>query len=737
MSSIDHRFERARAYERAMYARLTPDGAELESYPATRPGAVLFVDLNIDHGASLETGDIVATIRQLRELSPVGLGNVSTVLLRWPDLSAGSIVNEAGLGRVWEQISESLQNLRMAASAGLLLAPPGLSPSICWGPASLTPTDEAPPEGDIVSHNWSNWLLACREIELMALLQHGRGMWKPRYYHYRLPSGRHSATFVRLGDAVRSVRDADVIAWWLRQHASEGLGIVLDTSTIVPIVLALRNTMATNDVRLGKTVTMASYPATNLEFTSAVVQARNGEHPILALLSVNSSGSVRERLIDVLQSIDAGASHLDGDDRRIWTLHTFVDKTGDRLHHLDDRLGPRYRQTSVWTSQGERAETIAEQCKLCNDPSRSRTVQIDPKSFDGLVLPDPVLVTPDIRVADSARVFWHLCDMTGALSFDDEPHESVLDIRPHGGRMGVVIDYDPLLRPEVELIDPTSRHQRDSEPNVNPTNEVLYPLKELMATVTERLKEQHAANTESARVSSRTAIDFIRSAELYVGLDSEFGRADGGGKDLVEAIVASWNSDAEIITYDMNDNTEHGGPRERVLAAEKICIFVLGVVTGTSIHRALGWIQAVRRTARLDRCDVGVFALHLRPSSWRAREAITNPFGDDRVVAAFESVFPDGASPMENELRFLDSYLKIAHVNSLPYYKRRRAYLTGEEQLDNGDRHIGSSPEDAEVDIEALKLGLALLMPTKPPENHADSGETNEETEEPSESSRP
>ena len=702
-NSIDQRFERARAYERAMYARLTSDGTELESYPATRPGAVLFIDLNVGESGSLRLKDVCVAIEQVRELSPVGIGNVSTVLFRWPELSARSIaIDENELSAVWEQVSESLQKSNLAASAGLVCAPLGSPASITWGPGSLAPTEPAGPGADRTSHNWRKWLLVCRQVELTALLQHGRGIWRPRHYHYRLPSGRHSATFVRLGDAVRSVRDADVLAWWLREHASEDLGVVLDTSTIVPIVLALRNSMAVNGMRLGQIVSLASYPATKLDFTSSVGRARSGEHRILALLSVNSSGSVRDGLLDALQSIQLRSmdenpanTEISDDQRPVWALHTFVDKMGSDTYHLDKTRSQPDQRTSVWTSQGESAEMVAEYCKLCLDSSRARTVQIDPKSFDGLILPDPVLITPDIRVADSARVFWHLCDQTDALSFDDYPHPSVSVIRPHGRRMGVVIDYDHLLRSEMKIKIHPSSHQQQT----GPSTKRLYPIAQLTSAVKDQLQQQYKDNEKHARVSSGTAIDFIHSAQLIVGLDGEFDRATGGGKKLTKRIVQSWNSSARIIGFSIADEQHNLKLESRIRAADRVCIFVLGVVTGTSLHRALAWIQEVRRKSGLERCDVGVFVLHLRPASWRAREVVTNSFGDDRVVAAFESVLPDAPSPIEKERKFLDSYSEVESVRALPYYGRRRSYLRNEppEVAQRPESIFWGLPEDSEL----------------------------------------
>ncbi len=596
-----------------MYARLSPDGIELESYPATRPRAVLFIDLNLGFTDCSQTDRIMEAVEKIRELSPAGLGNVSTVLFRWPDLSTASIgIKESKLDRVWEQIGQSLDGMNLAASAGLVHAPLGSPPSVSWGTGSLAPGALASPEENVSSLNWRRWLLACREVELTALLQNGRGIWRPRYYHYRLPSGRHSATFVRLGDAIKSVRDADVLAWWLHEHATEDLGVVLDTATIVPIVLALRNSMRSIGMRLGQVVSLASYPATKLEFVSAVGRARSGQHSTLALLSVNSSGSVRDRLLDALNGVYAKKPEdADQSDevRDTWALHTFVDKSGAEPHHLDKTRVYPDQQTSVWSRHGEGTETVAESCVLCNDSSRSRAVQIDPKSFDGLVLPDPMLVTPDIRVADSARAFWHLCDQTGALSLDDDPHPSVARIRPHGRRMGVVIDFEKLLKRDDSLDGEASLEQHDA----SGSSDSFDAFEALFAASVDRIDQQHHENKKSARVSSRSAIDFVRSAELIVGLEDEFGRAEGRGREFVERVVASWNPDATIAAFNLEDEEENAQLEPQVRSSGTVCIFVLGVVTGTSLHRIFAWIQDVRRKSGLGRCEVGVFVLHFRP----------------------------------------------------------------------------------------------------------------------------
>ena len=75
----------------------------------------------------------------------------------------------------------------------------------------------------------SGWLSLARAIELHAMLKRGGAIWEPETYHYRLPSGEHTDKFIRFADAIQSPQDAYVIATWLSERLSDGVGVVVDT----------------------------------------------------------------------------------------------------------------------------------------------------------------------------------------------------------------------------------------------------------------------------------------------------------------------------------------------------------------------------------------------------------------------------------------------------------------------------------------------------------------------------
>ncbi|WP_428116736.1 hypothetical protein [Candidatus Poriferisodalis sp.] len=282
-----------RAFVQSMYARLSARGVVLESAPARRPNSLLFVDLDIQQSV-----EIPRALQQLRRLSPVGLGHVTEFVFRWPVTLPA---NESGVDRALDEIARAFKLQRIHASAGFVHASVGSEPSIEWGRGAL-----AQPSG---ASNDSEVLLACREVELASLLRNGRAMWTPKHYHYRLPSGRHSGTFVRLADAIRSPRDAEVLAWWLLEHGTDRLGILIDTSTVMSIVLALQRMLAAEGHALGSVITLSTYPATMSEFARAIRDAARDQSPVLALLSVSSSGALRDRLLTALGNMEHLIGH--------------------------------------------------------------------------------------------------------------------------------------------------------------------------------------------------------------------------------------------------------------------------------------------------------------------------------------------------------------------------------------------------------------------------------------------
>ena len=615
--------ERLRIFERAMYARLGARRVEIESHPATGPPAMLFLDLNVD-----SSHEISEALRQVRRLAPVGLGHVRTVLVRSPSTE----LKGESIEKALENLAQLFGRMQINARTGMAFGSPGKRHKIVWQSALHKSSNATVSDQE--------FLLRCREVELAALLHNGRALWIPDHYHYRLPSGRHSGTFVRLADAVRSVRDAEVLAWWLLRHAQNRVGIVTDTSTILPIVLALQRYMIEGGLELGRVEVLGSYPATISEFTKSIRDASTFDAPVLALLSVSSSGSIRDKLVIALNHVV----------RDRCALHTFVDKAERGAHDVDSALGDLYGPTSVWMSLGESsnedAEGTADTCRLCKATERSRIVQIDPKSFDGLVLPDPKLVTPHIQFAESSRTLWRLCDDVDAIGLDVEPHPSSSGFRPHRFTMGIRLDFDPLIDEALRTIQQTD--EGDESQN-------------LIELIAERV--------ESADTSCLAEVD------LVVGLANEFARQNGSGETFVREIVMRTMSDLPIIKIDTAATEQSTDVQNSLSEASKVCIVTLGVVTGASLHRVLAHIQAIRRDRKKSAVDVVVLAIHLRPASSREHDTIINPFGKDNFIAVYENLLPYEASPLRYELDYLKEVSDKPSISGSDFYSRRLSYL--------------------------------------------------------------
>lgn len=621
---------------RAMYARLTPTRVALESAPAESPRALLFLDVDIQGPHTISE-----SLVQLRRLSPIGLGNVGTVVVRWPG-AAG--LEESEADAVLEALDRQLSELRVAASVGVASATIGEGHSIRW--ATVDSESQSGSDSD------REVLIRCREVELASLIDNGRALWRPEHYHYRLPSGRHSGSFVRLADVVRTTRDADVLAWWLLGDVEDGAGVVIDTSTIVPIVLALRSQCAASGVQLGEMQSLRSYPATLSEFAKAIREVSVHNAPVLALLSVSSTGTLRQRLSTALRSMV--------DDR--WRLHVFVDKLGTGATDFDESLGDLVGNSCTWfcpeVEDIHRNESTAASCSLCKSDTRARVVQIDPRSFDGLVLPDPQLVMPDIRFAGKSRDFWRICDEAGALALDVEPHPSSAPFRPHRFTMGIRIDFDPMLSGA-----PTANTPDPSEPGDSPEQSA------------ESSPLQAAVVADLRRRLEGDPAGFLARTQLFVGIDGEFQRAGGAGENFFRTVLGEIAPGVDVTSVSAHDEQMPTEVRDLIASRDRICIVSLGVVTGASLHSVLACIQHIRRQARLAAADVGALTVHLRPPSHRESDTILNPFGRDRFLAVYESLLPYGRSPIKDEQDYLNSLSHWPAIEELDFYRARLDYL--------------------------------------------------------------
>lgn len=470
---------------------------------------------------------------------------------------------------------------KLAMSVGLLHQPCGQDPWI--ETIQGTPTQD--------------WRRA-RRIELLALLEAGRSIWRPENYHYRLPSGEHAGTFVKVGDAIREPEDAVVLASWLARRMSPGLSFVLDTGTLSAIAEAARRRMREASLELGGVAVLDRYPLTDVDVIAAIEHAAGGQGAVCALLSINSSGGVRDRLYRALLVRDTAYGG------------TSMEVLADRGRALSESGFETWADLEL-REVGSPDKPSEHSCELCRDSDRAPLVPIDPTTFDGRLPLQVRLLMPATTPPRRAAVLWERAMAVGAVSVEAESSTAV---RAHrlDPRMGVVVDMGLLLDDEIfarktaeRLIEVMAEHGENQQPffEVEPNNcLVLIP------------RHEHEM--------PNFAVFLERLGGVFDGCSVE---PFDVGSEFPETLKAA------------------------VLEAKQIIAFSLGMVTGTSLQRALVGIQS----SRTDHPDykLGGLVIHARPATSREWETLKNSYSGV-LRAAWLTLLPR-ASPLADELAVL------------------------------------------------------------------------------------
>jgi hypothetical protein len=485
-------------------------------------------------------------------------------------------------------------------------------------PVGQAPWIESPGEID------RGYLDRARAVELEALLRLSNAVWTPDDYHYLLPSGEHAPGFVRLANAVREPRDAEVLASWLHRHIRDGLGLVLDTGTLSPVALALHAEMRAAGLEPGPVEVLRGYPATQYDVSRAVRNAQR-ENAVLALLSVNSSGRVLSLLLDGMRSVVPipvpGAPYQ--------AIETFISKQPVEAH-ADQESGV---SVAMWHPRPGGAPLVAygaeakRTCELCTSEDRATLVPISPDSFEGTFTATINTLTPSVPDADFNRALWEQCDRGEVIYLNAQPRSEVSIHRPPG-RMAVRIDMNTLIeRPDF----------RDA--------------------VVHALSHQLARSGESLE------------ADLVLMREDEAEAA--GAAELVEALSPILGEDAAIKAF------PHRGDwgaelKSTVSSAKKIVVLALGAVSGTTLQNALVAAQRAREPGY----PISGLVLHARLPERRAWQTLKNSYGG-RLFYAFHSYLPL-ISPLDAEAQTLDELRSDG--GSLPegaieeFFDRRRRF---------------------------------------------------------------
>lgn len=536
-----------------------------------RPNGVLFVDM--------ESG---ADVKDLRELPAEYLAGAQHVVIR-----------AATLDPIAAQI---LRGRGSDAELYCLRNAPG-EPTHCDSVRGTAVEDIA----QLVSR--------CREIEVLSLLDWGEALWQPDRFHFVLPSGAHSSRFVRLSNSLREPRDAEVVADWLLPFLGETTGVLIDTGTLTPVVLALRLRLAEASREALYIAALDQYPHTLVDMAGAIDSALGPENRhLLCVISVTSSGSLRDLLATSAQRLGNRIEKMD--------IVSIVDLLGSNVAGTGNlkidqfaSLPTNPKATTSWQSHS---------CEACLDPQRSTLVPVDVKNFEAVF---PTLVRremPAVAAPHRNRAFWESCNNSGIILFEAEPDAHVRPFRPASERMAIKIDISALL---------------SSSP------------RELGRQTAERLRAAlDPAETRRGDQHSPAQFDW-NSMDLVLVPSTDFER--NGFAEFWTHARSGFSTDIEPTPVAMGEDWDTS-TIQKVSSASKILVATVGTVTGTTLQQLLVRVQTIRRDARYQLFGV---AFHARPSRLRSWETLRNSFGY-RLVAPWFTLLPEW-SPLQDELTSL------------------------------------------------------------------------------------
>lgn len=581
---------------------------------ASRSRPVIFVDLDsVDLDA--------ARFDHLRNLPPTLLRQRhATVLVRFPDIASAEQSQVEELERLvgdWD-----------LERVAVLSHPVGRPARLKTIRGDEIPADQ---RALVLSH--------ARAAELEGILEFGRAIWRPSSYHYRLTSGEHCASYIKLGDAIREPRDAELLASWLAPYLQDRVGLVLDTGTLTPVAQAVQILMQSADMSLGTVTTLDQYPRAGVDIDEALDRAADVDGDVLVLLSVSSSGILLSRL--------ASAVHRKAESLRSARVVIMVDKGGPSSQMsagLEEKPPDgQWPDTIAWTplpGQEPLAARGTDQpdfCELCRDPLRAPVIPINPFSFDGMLTAQLRQIVPSISDPQANRDLWEAAQRCRGVAAEGKANDALRKYRSDPQRMSLVVRVEGMLN------DTSFRSQ---------------------------LCNLIAARKEADGLRGDADLVLVPQHELDADGFEGFWREVRGafGDDLPEPV--GFPAHASFPT-------ELAG---RAQEADRVLVFALGTVTGGSLQHALLGVQTARGRSSGYRLEA--FVVHARPATYREWETLRNSFGHDgthpQLHCGWLTVLP-ARSPLREE----QILLKRLGADELPD-EASRQFVEDRIELANG-----------------------------------------------------
>lgn len=643
------------------YARLTSRTVEVLAAP--QEGGMLFVDL------ALGVPDTFERVRDIwRSISPSVVGMCSQIVLRSPVI----------------RFDGDLEDVGPSDERRVLLRPDGDWPRDCNELAGRVgdvlrenrqpPRDvhafELPLDGAAaMSADLTNEGLAtCRAVELEALLRRTSAIWQPASYHYRLPSGEHTGSFIRIADVFNDRRASAAMASWLRGATTDSTVVVIDTGTLVPLIdqLALWLERAASRLPLSPGLAglevLDRYPRSRFQYLRRFREVSDVE--ILAVLSVSSSGRTYDLLARSVEETAAGR----------WRAECLVSRDeADQTTAVPP--GPLTGRQAAWLTVPSELPTRTGDCRLCRDSQRARVVRIDPRTFSAMVLPEPKHEMPDIAsAARNASLFDHY-----AQSFATSPpvllapsEASRVRAQPlRRGEQRERVRFEPLailVQPEVgDRVDRRLRELQGLAERDRARDTVATALKNLAniaPTIAVCDHEEVKTLAEALRLQAEEQHQALALEEAAILAEERF-------LDAARAVCAT--VDKTVVVKRETSIDELGG---QLAGAERLMLVVAGLQTGVTLQHL---VVLVQDAVEIDPSICGL-VLHAHPHDSAAWASVRNTFGGQRdpALLALWLTYLPAQSPFVEEHELLssaqDAWFDSARFGARERWRERMAW---------------------------------------------------------------
>jgi hypothetical protein len=315
--------------------------------------------------------------------------------------------------------------------------------------------------------------------------------------------------------------------------------------------------------KLGPISVLDQYPRTALDAIAAVVNA-NESGRVLGLVSVTSSGRLRDRLWSALQT---QAKRLDRS-----ALHVMVDVAPH----------PSVESIEQWLPLPDERPLITgaardRKCAACLDADRAPLVRFVGGNFRPVLPTDDLLIMLDTKDAADNLRFWELCESVEAIGLEEPPQVPHMTSPELNRPMNVRVRFERLL------------------------GSVAFQ-KEIERRLADEWKEP--------------------KCDLVLAPATE---ADIAGFHDLWAAIAPIIATGPLRLYPPHREWTDQDLVARVRSANEILILSVGSVSGGSLQSGLVGVQSLRDNWRFHTQGL---VLHARPTGFREWDTLENSFAN-------------------------------------------------------------------------------------------------------------